>query len=199
MSAGRGKYGFLGQLNFDDVYNWFLGLEERQQILTVVGAIVVLIIMVITPITCATSSLSQLEDEYDKGKKRQESVMEKVSEYQNSKAQLNALKRNIKKSGGGSISTVIESLAKETGIDSNVSRLKPVNLGTSEYFDEEGVDGVVNNVNIQDALAFLNKIETYDRIPLQFKKLQIKPRYANRNQITLSFRISTIKIKGDDE
>lgn len=197
--AGISKYSLWGRINWEDLYNAFLGLEERKQLLIVAGGILVLILLLVLPITCASSKLGDLEEEFNMGREGGESFTGKIATYQQDKAMLTEMKKRVEKATkGGSISTLIETYANEVGIKENIERLKPINLSTTDYYDEEGVDAVISKVNLDQITQFLLKLEGTQDLPLKISKFQIKPRYANRSELTATFQITTIKLKAEE-
>lgn len=196
MAGARSKYGLLGRLNIEDLYNAFLGLEQRQQVLAVGGAVLMLLALIIVPVTCATSKLGDLESEYDKNKKEWDSFMGRIGTYQAGKEALAQKRDQIGRGGlSGSLTTIVETLARESEIGDKIERLKPATGdSSSEYFDEEGVDVVLSGVSLSQAVSFLYKVENYQP-PLRLKNLQLKTRYGKRNELTATMRIMTLKLK----
>ncbi|EKD41364.1 MAG: hypothetical protein ACD_73C00747G0002 [uncultured bacterium] len=198
MASGSSKYGLISKLNLEDLYNSFLGLEEKQQLMTIGGIVVIFIIIILMPISCAYSKLSKLESDYEKGSKNRESFSQKISEHQNLQAQLDLIKKGMAGSKSGSLNSIIESLANEAEIGSNIDRLKPMSLGSTDYYEEDGVDAVISNVNLDQISKFLLKIEQNKSVPLHIKKLDIKTRYNKRDQLTATMQIGTFKLKGEE-
>ncbi|MBI4412493.1 MAG: type II secretion system protein M [Deltaproteobacteria bacterium] len=195
----RSKYSLLGRINFEDLYNAFLGLEQRQQTFIVIGGVVLAILLIILPISCATSRLGKLGEDYEKSREGMSSFMSKIHDYQASKKQLAEVQKQLSAGGGQSLTTVLEALANEEGIGGNIEKLKPVNMGTSDYFDETGVDATISKVTLDQIVGYLSRIETHPDIPMKVKKMQIKPRYGGRSQLTLTFQVSTMQIKKEAE
>lgn len=198
MAEKRSKYGLLN-LNFEDLYNGFMGLEDRAQTLTVLGLVVVFLMLLVLPVTCASSKLGQMQEEFDKGKKSIEDLVKKVGDYELSRSKLQVLRKKFSTGANESMSTVMESLANEVGIGSNVDRLRPVNLDTTEFYDEVGVDATVSKITLDQAVQFIDKIEKNSKIPMRIKKLEIKPSYQNRQLLTVMMQVSTVKPKGGNE
>lgn len=198
MTTGRSKYSFFGRINFEDLYNAFLNLDQRRQILTVGVGVLLILLVIFLPITCATSRLSGLERDFEKGKKISESLMGKIAAYQSAKGELDTLKQKFASTAGGSLTTVVETLANEAGIGDKIERLKPTQVGSTDYFDEEGVDAVVSKVTLGQATDFLEKVENYAQLPMRIKKLQLKPRYGSRDELTVTLQISTLRVKGGE-
>lgn len=194
MATQRSKYHLIGRFNFEDLYNAFLGLEQRQQVFWVMGAAVFVILLLVVPVTCASSKLGGLEREYGRVNKDQQEVLNKIAVYQSSKEELVELQKSFG-ANTGSLTTFIESAAKEAGIDQSISYLKPVRLQGTDYFDEEGVDGELKKVSLPQVVAFLYRLENHPEIPLRFKKLNLRAGYGRRDELTLAFTVSTLKMK----
>ncbi len=198
MAAGGSKYGFFSWLNFEELYNSYLGLEERQQLMAAGGALLILVLLIFMPITCASSKLSKLEAGFEKGRKSRDTFSQKIAEYQSLKDQLEVIRRNMGSNQSGSLNSLIESLANDAGIGSNIDRLKPVNLGSTDFYEEDGVDAAISNVNLEQLSQFLSKVEQNKSLPLHIKKLDIKTRYNKRDQFSVSMQIGTYRLKGED-
>ncbi|HBF13921.1 MAG TPA: hypothetical protein DDW49_11145 [Deltaproteobacteria bacterium] len=193
MATSTSKYGILGRLNPEDLYNAFLGLEQRQQVFMAIGLFILLVCLIVLPISCASSKLSELEQTVKKGDQGQKEIIDKIAKYQGMKAGFETLKKSFAK--GGSLTTAVESIANQVGIGSNIEQLKPITLASSDYYDEEGVDIVMNAVSLSQLVDFLNKLEHYQSIPIKITKFQIKPRYRRRQELTATLQASTIKLK----
>lgn len=197
MVEKRSKYGLLGRLNFEDLYNGFLGLETRQQTMIVGAAVVVLILILVLPVSCASSRLAGLEGDYREGKKKMGELVDRFRIYQSAQAKLEQIKTQFEKAKGESLTTVLETLANEEGIGENLEKLRPINLETTDIYDETGVDATVGKISLEQTVAFIQRVETEVRLPMRIKKVQIKPSYQNRDLMTLTLQISTIKLKGE--
>ncbi len=197
MAEKHSKYSLIGRINFEDLYNAFLGLEQRQQTILVLGSIVLLIIFIVMPVTCASSKLGKLQGDYDKSLKEAGDLVGKIGAYQEAKASLDGLKKQYNSNKAASLTTVMEAIANENGIGPNVDKLKPINLESTDYYDELGVDASLTKVSLDQVLSYLYKIENNQDVPLRVKKLQIKPSYQNRSMLNVTLQVSTIKMKGD--
>lgn len=192
------KYSLFKRFNLEDMYNAFLGMEQRQQVIFVAGLIFALIAIIVLPISCAGSKLAELNQQYDKGDMLREDLMKNISLYQSLQRDLKGVKNKFTSKNAGSLTTIIESMANQAGIGSQIDRLKPINLGTTEYYDEEGVDASLSKVNIVQLVEFMNLIESYKEMPLKVSKFQVKPRFRNRDELSVTFQVSTIRLRGGE-
>lgn len=195
----KSKYTLRGRFNFEDLYNAFLGLEQREQTIAVIVSGLVLILLLVLPISCASSKLGNLQQEYSKSRKGVEDLAAKLRDYQSSKSTLDGLRKKWHASGGKSLTTVLESLANDEGIGQNIDKLRPVNLDTTDYYEEQGVDAILSKVSLDQILSYLYKIENDSRLPMRIKKIQMKPTYQNRSLFSVTFEVSTLKLKGEGE
>lgn len=197
MSEKRSKYSLLGRINFEDLYNAFLGFEQRQQMLIVAVCFVVLILILVLPISCASSRLNRLEEDYKKTRGGMEDLSTKIRDYQVSQARLEGVKKKLAATENESLTTVLETIANEEGIGQNVEKLKPINLETNDYYDEIGVDASLSKVTLEQTVNYLYKLENHPNLSMKIKKLQIKPRYDNRQLLNVTLQVAAIKLKGE--
>lgn len=192
------KFDFANKISFDDLYNTFLGLERRQQILVSVAAVVILILVITLPVTLVSSMLNQKESEY--------------TEYLNEASELEGVLQQIKKLQGGVntavgsrskgtdiLRTVIYELAQKVGVQDskiNARTIDSKGKGTSELLEEVSKNVDIRNVSFDLLMKFLDKIETYDKFPIRIKQLKLKADRRDRTMIRdAKFTISTIKVK----
>ncbi|MBX7147836.1 type II secretion system protein M [bacterium] len=187
------KYSLLERFKTDDLYNSFLNLEEREQIFVIIGIAFLCLILLVLPVTCASSKISKLETKYNKDKKNQVGLMEKMNEYQHVKEELAVLKDEISKSKrGGSLVTIVESMANEAGLKDNMQKLTPLPIDTGDYFDEEGVEGVLSKVSLDQLVSFLYALESNSKSAVLVKKMEISTDYRKRDEIMARFQITSI-------
>lgn len=199
MAEKHSKYSLIGRLNFEDLYNAFLGLEQRQQMMWVIGMLFLLVVILVLPISCASKRLGRLEDDYSKSRKEVDNLIGKIRDYQSSKALLEKVKNMYKAGEGESLTTLIENLANEDGIGQNIEKLKPVNLESTDLYEELGVDANISKVTLEQIVNFLYRLENNARLPLVIKKLTIKPNYQNRQMLNVNLlQVATIKLKKEE-
>lgn len=188
------KINSFTKLNYDDVYNTFLGWERRQQMIAISVLAVVLVIILFAPITCVTSKLNEREEEYKAYAGMASGLHAVLTEYSSLRGNFNKIEENFGKLGGDSLSRVIYNLAEEIGIKKNNVSLKSVNLSSSDLFEEVGKQATIKNVLFDQTIRLLDQLVNYKELPLSIKKLAIKVDPQNKQLMkTVTFTVSTLK------
>lgn len=198
MANPLSKLGLSGKFNLEDMYNAFLGMEQRNQIFVLVGSSLLLILLIFMPITCASSKLDKVEKDFAKVKKSGQEIMTQINQYQSEKAELDRLQQKIKSDSGGDINTVIGAVANETGLD--VDSIKPITGDKSDYFEEKGGDVRVVKATLEKAINFLYKLENHPTMPMRIKQISLKAGYGKKSdEMTLTFKVYTLSLKDKGE
>lgn len=182
------------KLSYDDIYNTFLGLERRQQMIAVSVLAVLLIVILFAPITCVTSKLNEKEEEYKEYGGMASELYAVLGEYSALRGDFRKIEESFGKLGGDSLSRVIYSLAEEIGIKKSNVSLKSVNLSTSDLFEEVGKQATIKNALFDQTIRLLDQLVNYKELPLSIKKLAIKVDPQNKQVMkSVTFTVSTIK------
>lgn len=193
----KSKYAILERFNVEAIYNTFLGLQPRQQIMALIGSGIVLILIVIMPISLAGSKLSTMEKAISNGREQINDVAREIADYNKSRAQLNSIEGLLKTGFDTSMATTLENLASQSGVKENVESFKEKPLVPSEIYDEASVDARMSKLSLDQLVDFLYKVENEKSRVLRIKQLQIKPRYDNKKLVDASFQVSTFKLSGE--
>lgn len=188
------KINSVTKLSYDDIYNTFLGLERRQQMIAASVVAVLLIVILFAPITCVTSKLNEKEEEYKEYVGMASELYAVLGEYSALRGDFSKIEESFGKLGGDSLSRVIYSLAEEIGIKKSNVSLKSVNLSTSDLFEEVGKQATIKNALFDQTIRLLDQLVNYKELPLSIKKLAIKVDPQNKQVMkSVTFTVSTIK------
>ncbi|HKY63241.1 MAG TPA: hypothetical protein VJR29_07460 [bacterium] len=189
--AKSGKYSLKERLNIEELYNTFLGLGPREQVLSAVGIGIVLLLLIVIPVACASSRLSKLEKQIDSHEKNVSKVVDKLGEYQQAQSKFKAVEGRIRPKSQVQLTTKLESLATQSGIGQNIDSLKEMPGTPGEDFEEVVVAVRLSRLPLSQLVEFLYGIESQNDLSLKIKRLQLKPRYDNRQQFDANFEVST--------
>ena len=191
------KISLKERLNVEEIYNQFLGLDPQQRMLALAGTAVVLLLIIIIPISCASSKLSKLEKTVIGHEKNMDDLMGKLKEYQSLQSRVKATEAQWAGRSKVSLSTTLESLSAQSGLDKNIDSIKeqPPSMGEKDILEEHVAAVRLSRAPFSQAIDFLYKIESLPNAGLRVKKLQMKPRYDNRQLFDLSFEVSTYALK----
>lgn len=196
---GLEKLNLGEKLNFDDAYNTFLGLERKQQMAVSIGLVVVLLFLIYLPVSFVAALLGDKEEAYAAYLKKAQEIVALKTRYTERKGRFQKFEQSFSKLGSDSLRTVIYNLAEENDIEKTSLEMKSVNLSSNEQFSEVGSDVRIRQIELDQALNFIHKLETYDALPLTIKKVFLKADSNDRMMLKeVSFTVSTIKPnKGD--
>ena len=183
------------RIDFEGLYNTFLGLTPREQTLTLVGIGVALLLVIGLPISFASSRLSSFEDSIAKGEEKRKEVVREIAHYQDLTQRLQLLEQEYKTGYDSTLTTTMEKLAENSGIKERIESLKEGTSSPSDYFDEFSVDVHLSKVTLPQLVDYLYRIEHHDRLMLRLNQIQIKPRYDNKQLLDVSFRVSTYRLQ----
>ena len=191
------KLSLKERLNVEEIYNQFLGLDPNQRILALVGTAIVLLLIIIIPISCASSKISKLERNVINHEKNMDDLVSKLKEYQSLQNRVKAVEGQWAGRSRVSLSTTLESLSAQSGLDKNIDAIKeqPPSMGEKDILEEHVAAVRVSRAPLAQAIDYLYKIESFPNAGLKVKKLQMKPRYDNRQLFDLSFEVSTFTLK----
>lgn len=197
---GLEKLNLGEKLNFDDAYNTFLGLERKQQMAVSIGLVVVLLFLIYLPMSFVASLLGDKEEAYTAYLKKAQEIVALKTRYTERKGRFQKFEQSFSKLGSDSLRTVIYNLAEDNGIEKTSLEMKSVNLSSNEQFSEVGSDVRIRQIELDQALNFIHKLETYDALPLTIKKVLLKADPNDRMMLKeVSFTVSTIKPNKDKE
>lgn len=172
-------------------------MDQQQRILALVGVAVVLLLIVVIPVSCASSKISKSQKNILNHEKNMDDLMAKLKEYQSVQGKMKTVENQWAGRAKVSLSTTLESLSAQSGLDKNIDAIKeqPPSGGDKDILEEHVAAVRLSRVPLSQAVDYLYKIESMPQAGLKVKKLQIKPRYDNRQLFDLSFEVSTFALK----
>jgi len=190
--AKSGKYSLKERLNLEELYQAFLGLGPREQIIAGVGVGLVLLFFIVFPITCASSKLGKMEKQISDHEKNVHKVTTKISEFKTAQKRMSEVENSIRPKGDVQLTTRLETLANQSGIGAKIDSLKPKQGTPGEEFEEIVVSVRMSKLSLSQAIEFFYGIESQKDLKLKIDRMQLKPRYDNRQQFDVNFEVSTL-------
>jgi general secretion pathway protein M len=188
----KGKYSIVDRLRLGELWDSFIGLGPREQIMAGAGAAFVVLLLIVIPISCASSKLGGMEKQISSHEKDVAQIMDKITEYNQAQAKIDKLEKNIKPKSEVQLTTRLEALATRSGIGGNIDSLKEKPGTPGEDYEELVVAVRVSKLSLNQVIEFLYGIESQKEIHMKISRLQLKPRYDNRGQFDVSFEVSTL-------
>ena len=115
-------------------------------------------------------------------------------EYQRQKAVVDTINSQLKRQQNFAIFSRLEEFAGQTGIRNKILYMKPTVSTPSEMYNEESVEVKMEGVTLEQLVRYLHHIENSPQL-LKIKRLEIKPRFDNRQILTATFRVSAFTMK----
>lgn len=190
--AKSGKYSLKERFDLQELYQTYLGLGPREQILSLVGIGVVILLLIIIPISCAGSRLGKLQKQITNHEKNVGKVMTKINEYKTAQERLKKVERTIRPKSQVQLTTRIESLATQSGIGGKIDSLKEKPGTPGEDYEELVVNVRMSKLSLSQVMEFVFGIETQKDLSLKINRMQVRPRYDNRQQFDVNFEVSTL-------
>lgn len=189
----------LGNLNLErfrlgNIYSTYFSMTPREQTIALVAAAAVIVLIVVLPIAVASNRISRLEREAADGGRQLKDVMRAIESYDKKKAELTELQQMLSGGYDSSISTTLETIADSTGIKDRIDSLKEKAAIPSEFLDETSVDVRMKKITLQQFVDFLYAIEHQSDKMLRIKQLVVKPRFDNKQELDITFTVSTYRL-----
>ena len=115
-------------------------------------------------------------------------------DYQRQNSVVDSINSQLKKQQNVAIFSRLEELASQTGIRNNIFYMKPTVSTPSEVYNEESVEVKMESVTLEQLVRYLHQVENSPQL-LKIKRLEMKPRFDNRQILTATFRVSAFTLK----
>lgn len=190
--ALKTKYSPLQHFSLDNLFTAFGELSPRNKILSlgVVGLVAVLILFL--PISLISRKVASLKKEIASSQKAYAQVVDKIADYERARAEISELEKRFG-GGGGSLSTRVETVAKQSGITVDQVREKPPQ--ETDFLEINGIEVKLSGVSISQLMEFLYNLEHDKTSPMSLRRIQVKPKFSNRQLLDVSCEVATVVLK----
>lgn len=184
----------LQKINLDDLYNLFLGLEKKQQILAVVLVVLFFLGALRLPYRFLNQKISDLQEQYDVYRNNVKDLSDALSEY---KVMQSLFSKSTQNSSEDSLSALIYNLAETYGIPKKKVSLKSVGkVMQGDLFEQDGKDVEIKSVPLDQLMRMLGGLETSSQMPTAIKKLDLKVDKKNKQVMSqATFTVMTLKAR----
>ena len=114
----------LERLKLQNLYNVYLGMTPREQTMALIGTVIILILVVVLPVMVASGKITKLEKSIDRGNKQIKEIIREIDQLNEAKSQLSQVQSLLAGGFDASISTTLENLASQNGIQDRIDSLK---------------------------------------------------------------------------
>lgn len=184
----------LQRLKPANLYSAYFALSPREQTVALVVAAVLLVLIVVLPVTIASGRIAKLEKDVANGREQFKEIMRAMESYDTKRAELASVQQYVSAGYDSAISSTLESIAEANNIKERIDSLKEKSPVTGDLFDEMSVDVRLKKVTLQQVVDFLYAIEHHPDKVLRLKQLTMKTRFDNKQELDVSFTVSTYKL-----
>ena len=190
--ALKTRYSPLQHFSMDNLFTAFGELSPRNKIiaLAVTGLVVVLILFL--PLSLVTGKIGSLKKEIANAQKGYFEVRDRISDYQRSQAEIEEMEKRFG-GGGGSLTSRVEAVARQSGV--NVDQLREKAPQETDYLGISSIEVKLSNVSISQLTEFLYNLENDSPSPMRLRRIQIKPKYGNRQSLDVSCEVATFALR----
>lgn len=186
----------LKRLNIETLYNTFLGLQPRERLIALGGAVAAVLFAVGLPISIASSQLGSLEEEISELKKMEQQIYEDLKNYQQIDAELTSLEQKIATGFDGSMLSTFSSLAEELTMRQQLVSSKDRGETPFDAYDEVKMELTLKNVTLPQIMQFLHRVEHHAEHLYHVQSFNLKRDYRNPQLFDVNkFVIATYRLQ----
>ncbi len=175
--------------------NFWRTMQLRERILVIGGGVAVVLFLLFT---LALDPLLKHSADLDRqivATRRQLTEFRTIQQdYLRQKGVVDSINAQLKKQQNFAIFSRLEELAGQTGIRSKILHMKPTVSTPSEVYNEESVEVKMEGVTLEQLVSYLHQVESSPQL-LKIKRLEIRPRFDNRQILAATFRVSSFTLK----
>lgn len=174
------------RFDLEALYNTFVGLTPRQQLLTGLGVLGALVVALVLPVMVATAYLGGLQADIAQARKQVEKVVQLVQRYQAARARVTAASLVFQQQSGDTILPAIKRIAEEGGVtlEGRTERGRE----SFDIYEEEKASFNVKGVNVETLVKLLHAVESSTQRIMRVRELIIAPVYGNRQLLNAEFK-----------
>ena len=175
--------------------NFWQNVQPRERLfLGGAGAMLVLFLIFQSAINPLFKHSADLDRQIVTARRQLAELRTMQQEYQRQKTVVDNINSQLKRQKNFAIFSRLEEFAGQTGIRNKILYMKPTVSTPSEVYNEESVEIKMEGVTLEQLVRYLHQIENSPQL-LKIKRLEIKPRFDNRQILTATFRVSAFTLK----
>ena len=175
--------------------NFWQNLQSRERLfIGGAGAALVLFLIFKLTIDPLFKYSAELDRQIVTARRQLAELRTMQQEYQRQKSVVDSINSQLKRQQNVAIFSRLEEFAGQTGIRNKILYMKPTVSTPSEVYNEESVEVKMEGVTLEQLVRYLHQIENSPQL-LKIKRLEIKPRFDNRQILTATFRVSAFTLK----
>ncbi|HEX5036684.1 MAG TPA: type II secretion system protein GspM [bacterium] len=190
--ALKTRYSPLQNFSLDNLLTSFGEQPPAKKILAIAAVALVIGLLLFLPMSMLSGKVSSLKKDIANAQKGYTQVVDKIAEYQKVKADTDALETKYSREGAA-LPTRIENAAKQSNL--TVDQVKPKAPTETDFLEINSIEVSLKNVDLKSLTDFLASLENDRTAPMRIRRIQIKPRFSNRQILDVSFEVATFTVK----
>lgn len=190
--ALKTKYSPLQNFSIDNLLTAFGDLTPVRKLLALAAVAGLLVLILFLPLSLLSGKISSLKKDIASSQKGYVQVADKIAEYRKAKEASDAIENRFGKSGG-SLTTRIEGVAKQSGL--TVDQVKEKAPTETDFLEINSLEVKLSNVSLPSLLDLLYNLENDKSSPMRIRKIQVKPSTKNRQILDVNFEVATFAVK----
>lgn len=175
--------------------DFFRNLQRRERLFIVgTGAMLVLFLLFKLTIDPMLKRSADLDRQIVTARGQLTELRTMQQEYQRQKSVVDNINSQLKRQPNFAIFSRLEELAGQTGIRSKIVHMRPTVSAPNDVYNEESVEVKMEGVTLEQLVSYLHQVENSPQL-LKIKRLEMKPRFDNRQILTATFRVSAFTLK----
>jgi hypothetical protein len=193
--AIKEQYNSFSSFRFSKLYNIFMGLSLRNQMIGAGIGVFLVILLIIFPLSIVSGKIDSLKEGIASTQNKIQDVLNKVGEYERVKQEAAMME---KKFGAlASMTSKIESLARDQGLEENIEVLKEKNTLPRDRIIEVPIELKMRNITLEQLVDLVYEIENQELGLMRVKKLKLTTRFSNRSYLEVDMDVVGFKLKGE--
>lgn len=190
--ALKTRYSPLQHFSLDNLFTSFGELSPGNKViaLVVVGLVVILILFL--PLSLVSGKVGSLRKEITTAQKGHLQVMDRITEYEKVRKEIASLEKRFE-GGGGSLTSRVETIARESGM--TVDQVREKAPQETDFLEINSIEVKLSNVSLSQLMEFLYNLESGQASPLRLRRIQIKPKFGNRQNLDVSCEVASFVLK----
>ena len=190
--ALKTKYSPLQHLSLDNLFTSLGDLSPRNKMVVLVIAGLGLVLVLFLPLSLVSRNINSLKKEVAAAQKGYVQVVDKIAEYEKVRREIGDLEKRVG-TGEGSLSTRVEGVAKEAGM--TVDQVREKAAQETDFLEINSIEVKLSNVSLSQLVEFLYNLESNKTSPIRLRRLQVKPKFSNRQLLDVSCDVATFVLK----
>jgi type II secretory pathway component PulM len=190
--ALKTRYSPLQHFSVANLFGALGELSPRNKAMALGLAGLAVLLILLLPFSLVSGKIRSLKKEIASAQKGYAQVVEKIAAYEKIRTETAALEQKFSRPPG-SLTSRVDAVARQAGL--NVDQLKEKAPQETDYLEIDSIEVKLSGVGLQQLMEFLYHLENDRTSPMRVRRIQIKPKSANRQLLDVNLEVATFILK----